>query len=69
LVACETGKRLFEVIIGRDLSLGDVEEDVLNLKDIIEVGLVAGAKRCNGVFVACDFESFLACNFLSSVRA
>jgi hypothetical protein len=69
LVASETGKCLFQVIVGRDLSFGDVEENILNLKNVIKVGLVAGAKGRNGVFVACDFESFLACNFSPSVRA
>jgi hypothetical protein len=68
LIARETGKGLFQVVIGSDLSFGDVDEDILNLEDIIEIGLVAGTKGCDGVFVTCDFEPFLAWNFLS-VRA
>jgi hypothetical protein len=44
LVASETRKGFFQVVIGSDLSLGDIEEDILNLEDVVEIGLVAGTK-------------------------
>jgi hypothetical protein len=68
LITGQPGKGFFQVVVGSDLSFGDVDKDILNLEDIIEVGFVAGTKGCDGVFVTCDFEPFLACDFLS-VRA
>lgn len=51
---------LNEVVVGRDLAFGDVEEDVWDLQDVVEVCLVAGAVGLDGVFVAGDFEAFFA---------
>jgi hypothetical protein len=51
---------LDEVVVGRDLAFGDVEEDVWDLQDVVEVCFVAGAVGLDGVFVAGDFEAFFA---------
>jgi hypothetical protein len=60
LITGETRKGLFEVVIGSDFAFGDIEEDILDLEDVVEVGFVAGAERCDGVLVTCDLESLLA---------
>ena len=52
LVCC--AERLLEVLVPRELALGDVDEDVGDLEDVIEVRLYACAELLDLVLVACD---------------
>lgn len=54
------GKGFFEIGLGGDLALGDVEEDVFDLQDVGKILFDLVAPLEDFVLVACDFEALLA---------